>query len=257
MANTFDARIAYSVGSGGQNLSKDVEIVQKMLIARNIMPKGGVDKYCGMYTIQAIKQFQSHFMRKPDGLIEVNCITWKKLSGKIPMGTNVGAPANAAALDPYIPPALPITNAKAGSSERNVKAFLKLIKYAEHKRTDDYVYYILYGGGSFTDTTKHPNKSVTKWGHTSTAAGAYQVLYSTWHELKEKGVIQDFTPASQDIIARRKLKDRGALSDVESGKVESAIQKLNKEWTSLPGGKQSNMKVEDARKLFNQFLEEE
>jgi muramidase (phage lysozyme) len=64
-------------------------------------------------------------------------------------------------------------------------------------------------------------------------------------------------PASQDKIALIKLKTRGALSDVESGKIETAIPKLKKEWTSLPGGTQSKMKIEDARKLFNQYLEKQ
>jgi muramidase (phage lysozyme) len=64
--------------------------------------------------------------------------------------------------------------------EVNVAAFLKPIRHAEHKSDDDRVYFLLYGGQqSFVDTSKHPNKAITAWGQTSTAAGAYQILYST------------------------------------------------------------------------------
>lgn len=85
--------------------------------------------------------------------------------------------------------------------EVHIKAFLKLIRYAEHKREDDGVYYLLYGGKqTFTDTSKHPNK-IKKWGKESTVAGAYQILNETWEGAKKKGIANDFTPLSQDKIA--------------------------------------------------------
>ena len=65
----------------------------------------------------------------------------------------------------------------------NVKAFLKLIRYAEHKRDDDRVYYLLYGGQqTFTDTSTHPDLAILAWGKRSTAAGAYQIRKATWDE---------------------------------------------------------------------------
>ena len=142
------------------------------------------------------------------------------------------------------------------SSEINVKAFLKLIRFAEHKRDDDGIYYILYGGSTFTDTSKHPNKAMTAWGRTSTAAGAYQILYRTWKEAFDQGLVSDFTPASQDLIARHKLKTRKALKSVEAGNIEDAIGYLRSEWTSVPGATQSNFSITDARKKFNQYVAE-
>ena len=136
----------------------------------------------------------------------------------------------------------------------NVQAFLKLIRFAEHypDASDDF-YMTLYGGGRFVSTATHPNKAVTKWGHTSTAAGAYQILYSTWAEAKKKGLVTDFSPASQDALAFSKLSSRGALATVCAGKVSDACKLLAQEWTSLPGGKQTRMNFSDAETAFVRF----
>lgn len=92
----------------------------------------------------------------------------------------------------------------------NVQAFLKLIRFAEHfPDTSDDFYDTLYGGGRFSGYDAHPNKAVSRWGHTSTAAGAYQILYTTWAEAKKQGIVIDFTPASQDQLAFNKLRSRG------------------------------------------------
>lgn len=142
------------------------------------------------------------------------------------------------------------------NKEINVKAFLKLIRYAEHKREDDGVYFVIFGGGTFSDTSKHPNKLVTRWGKTSTAAGAYQILNGGWEEAKKLGIIMDFTPASQDKFALWKLKTRGALPFVEAGDVEKAVARLRNEWTSMPGASQSDFKMADAKAKFQQYVGE-
>lgn len=139
--------------------------------------------------------------------------------------------------------------------ETNVAAFLKLIRFAEHRTDSDEVYFLLYGGRqTFTDTSQHPNRAITAWGHTSTAAGAYQILYPTWKEAKDKGVVSDFSKASQDKLARAKLQSRGALSAIQKGDIERAIPFLRSEWTSLPGAKQSKMTMAQARVLFDQYV---
>ena len=133
----------------------------------------------------------------------------------------------------------------------NVQAFLKLIRFAEHyPDASDNFYDTLYGGGRFTGYTTHPNKAVTKWGHTSTAAGAYQILYPTWAEAKKQGVVTDFTPGSQDRLAFEKLRTRGALSAVCGGDLGSAYALLRNEWTSLPGAKQTRMTLKDGQSAF-------
>lgn len=148
--------------------------------------------------------------------------------------------------------------AATDSPEKNTRAFLRLIRYAEHNKDDDSVYSTMYGGGRFTGFATHPNpKGVTRWGHTSTAAGAYQILNGTWEEAKKHGLVSDFSPESQDVIAREKLRTRGALSYVKAGDIEHAIPLLRDEWTSLPGAKQSTMPMRDARARFDRYVAEE
>jgi muramidase (phage lysozyme) len=137
----------------------------------------------------------------------------------------------------------------------NVAAFLRLIRFAEHKTDSDSVYFLLYGGQQrFTDTSKHPNKAITAWGHTSTAAGAYQILYPTWKEAKDKGIVTDFSKASQDKLAVEKLRSRHALAYIQQGDIDKAIPLLRKEWTSLPGASQSKMTMDEARALFAKYV---
>jgi lysozyme len=140
------------------------------------------------------------------------------------------------------------------SENSNVKAFLKLIRYAEHyPDTSDAFYDTLYGGGRFSGYSTHPNKAVTRWGHTSTAAGAYQILYPTWAEAKKRGIVSDFRPASQDLLATEKLRSRGALNAVCDGDLAAAFRLLRNEWTSLPGAKQTRMTFDIAKTAFIGF----
>jgi muramidase (phage lysozyme) len=136
----------------------------------------------------------------------------------------------------------------------NAQAFLKLIRFAEHyPDASDAFYDTLYGGGRFAGYGAHPNKAVTRWGKTSTAAGAYQILYGTWAEAKKNGLVSDFTPASQDKIAFSKLRSRGALPFVCAGDVEGACKRLVNEWTALPGAKQSRMSLAVAKDAFRSY----
>ncbi|QYE33984.1 hypothetical protein KZX46_14295 [Polymorphobacter sp. PAMC 29334] len=101
-----------------------------------------------------------------------------------------------------------------------------------------------------TTFTTHPNTAVFKWGHTSTAAGAYQILYSAWAEANKQGIVPDFTLKSQDRLALEKLKTRGALAAVCSGDLATSFALLRNEWTSLPGAKQTRMSFNDGKSAF-------
>jgi len=118
--------------------------------------------------------------------------------------------------------------------EKNLKAFLLMIQYSEGTAGKD-PYRKLYGGNSFNDLSKHPNILVTKWGITSTAAGAYQILFRTWQDIEQRLKLPDFSPANQDLAAIELIKRRGALNDVVAGRFAQAIEKCRKEWASLPG----------------------
>lgn len=96
-------------------------------------------------------------------------------------------------------------------------------------------YRTLYGSGLFNDYSRHPNIAVTKWGITSTAAGAYQLLISTWIEIQTALQLPDFSPQSQDRAAIELIRKKDALTDVLNGKIVSAIYKCRKIWASFPG----------------------
>ncbi len=109
----------------------------------------------------------------------------------------------------------------------------------------------LYGGGQTTDFSRHPNvaapiTSGPNAGQTSTAAGRYQFLKSTWDAEAAKLGLRDFSPASQDRAAwddaqsvyRRKT-GHDLLEDLRSPnpRVRAGVgTALHSEWTSLPGG---------------------
>lgn len=109
-----------------------------------------------------------------------------------------------------------------------------MIQYSEGTLGKD-AYRTLYGGALADDLSKHPNRKITKWGLTSTAAGAYQILNKTWQEIAKKLGLQDFSPQSQDRAAIELITRRKALDDVMAGRFSQAITKCRKEWASLPG----------------------
>jgi muramidase (phage lysozyme) len=170
--------------------------------------------------------------------------------------------------NPALSPPKPVQSLDAGQSNKseklkeleealqhpNVRAMLQVIRYAEGT-TGDKGYQMLFGGETWScdDSTKHPNKTISKGGetcdvftkhpnktiskedYTTTAAGAYQFLSSTWEELVKQYGFQDFSPHNQDLGAVALIKKRGALEDVKSGRFREAIYKISWEWASLPG----------------------
>lgn len=159
----------------------------------------------------------------------------------------------------YPPPPDPIvTGDEMANSERQVSAFLTMIRAAEHSiaavnaGTD---YGTFYGGARFTNFADHPvltgelrgvpltdaqcRNAGYGPGCVSTAAGAYQLTRPTWEAVREAGAwgprLDDFTPASQDEAARRVLMLSGAWAPLLAGDIRGAILKAGKRWASLPG----------------------
>lgn len=112
-------------------------------------------------------------------------------------------------------------------------------------------YDVIYGGGKFSDFSHHPNQAVRiqtgpNAGRTSSAAGKYQFLGSTYEDQAKKLGLTDFSPASQDKAAWNlaaetyKAKTGQDLATVLQSGDENAIagvgKVLNPIWTSLPGG---------------------
>lgn len=122
----------------------------------------------------------------------------------------------------------------ADMQNANVQAFLHVIRTGEGTN-DANGYRRLFGGQLFDGFADHPRKKVTASGYTSTAAGAYQALSSTWDETRRLMGLKDFSPASQDWFAVGRIAMRGALADVIAGNFSAAVRKCAWEWASLPG----------------------
>lgn len=118
--------------------------------------------------------------------------------------------------------------------EPNVAAFLHVLRFCEGT-LGDRGYQTIYGYRFFDSFADHPRVKVTAGAYTSSAAGAYQFIESTWDEMAAKYALPDFSPASQDAAAVGLLIRRGALDAIRAGDLATAIELTNREWASLPG----------------------
>lgn len=139
-------------------------------------------------------------------------------------------------------PELDLSAVNHNRESANIQAFLWMIRRCEGTHGSR-GYNTLFGYEYFDDFSSHPNRKICKNGICSTAAGAYQILYSTWLlcRLNVSG-LDDFSPINQDKAATWLLKHRGVLDLVKAGRVEDAIMGNGKrgnganwEWASLPG----------------------
>ncbi|MDO3616624.1 glycoside hydrolase family protein [Ralstonia pseudosolanacearum] len=125
---------------------------------------------------------------------------------------------------------------------RNVAAFLDMLSYSEGtdnglQPTRNRGYDVLVGGGLFVSYTDHPRILVDlpRLGVKSTAAGRYQHL-ARWYDAYRRLLrLTDFGPAAQDAIAVQQIRERGALADIQAGRLAVAIDKCRNIWASLPG----------------------
>lgn len=128
---------------------------------------------------------------------------------------------------------------------QNAHAFLSTIRACEGTTGPDgyralFGYLPTRGGPLFDSFADHPNvrSSFTQTDGTvgfTTAAGAYQIIFSTWTRLQGLLKLPDFSPASQDAAATQLIVERGALPDVMLGRLDVALGKCWPVWASLPG----------------------
>ncbi len=133
----------------------------------------------------------------------------------------------------------------------NVQAMLRVIRTGEGT-ADANGYRRLFGGKLFDSYADHPRVKVSASGYTSTAAGAYQALASSWDETKRIMQLPDFSPQSQDLFALGRIAARGALDDVIAGRFDAALKKISREWASLPYSPygQPTISLDRARGLY-------
>lgn len=118
-------------------------------------------------------------------------------------------------------------------------------------KTESPGYNVVYGGSRFSDFADHPRRAVPitsgpNRGKTSSAAGRYQFLGSTWDAYRDKLDLPDFSPGSQDEAAWSLASDvykrktgrelESALASGDDDAIAGVGKALSGTWTSLPGG---------------------
>lgn len=114
-------------------------------------------------------------------------------------------------------------------------------------------YNVRYGGAvdkTFQGFDDHPRvaEPITSGpdvGKTSSAAGRYQFIGSTWDQQAKKLGLRDFSPANQDVaawdLAQTEYKSKTGkdlLTTLRSGDTADVLPSLSGQWSSLPGGRQ-------------------
>jgi len=134
-------------------------------------------------------------------------------------------------------------------SNPNLSAFLRALRVGEGTSGEN-GYTTLMGGRQFASFADHP--ALLGWrgtplsdgmcraagfgpGCVSTAAGAYQITKPTWVRVASKLGLNDFSPASQDAAAIELIREKGALADIQAGRIADAVAKVRRVWASLPG----------------------
>jgi muramidase (phage lysozyme) len=115
----------------------------------------------------------------------------------------------------------------------NVQAYLNYLNAYEGKPAPNQT----VGYKEFKDLSDHPRQKVVfnDKGDVSDAAGAYQLLGSTWDTQKKKHGLKDFSLPNQQKAAVGILKDIGALPYIQSGEFDKANELARGQWASLPG----------------------
>lgn len=121
-----------------------------------------------------------------------------------------------------------------------VRAALDTIAWAEGGKS----YNTLFGGGKFSSYATHPGNPAlgdarfynAQWN--TTAAGRYQIVWSTYRTLAPSLGISDFSPESQDVLALAEAQAKGGLSNIVAGNFEQALKDLGANgrcaWAALP-----------------------
>ena len=98
-------------------------------------------------------------------------------------------------------------------------------------------YTTMFGGGQFTDTSRHPDKVIHSGRYSSAAAGAYQFMPATWAGVVKNTGVKDFSVESQEIGGRYLTSKRGVNPDAvfkTKAELGQALNKLSPEWASMP-----------------------
>lgn len=142
-----------------------------------------------------------------------------------------------------------------------VRAALDTIAWAEGGKG----YNTLFGGATFESRgygySSHPGAQGfynSAWN--TTAAGRYQIVWSTYKVLAPGLGISDFSPHSQDVLALAEANAKGGLSNIVAGNFEAALEDLGRggrcAWAALPhsGCGQQQRPLQQTLNYYNSAL---
>lgn len=109
------------------------------------------------------------------------------------------------------------------------RALLATIRWAETGTSGPESYRKLFGGGMFTDLSRHPDRVVRASGYASAAAGAYQFMPETW-KMAGGG---SMAPERQDAAALWLALRHGANIN-KMGFTQELAAKIAPQWASFP-----------------------
>jgi muramidase (phage lysozyme) len=141
----------------------------------------------------------------------------------------------------------------AALEQRNLKAFLRVLRQFESSQ-DDSAYWMISGGGKVPNLDGHPWHGIpTTKG--AKACGAYQFLGTTWGSIADKHNVRGFGPAAQDFCAAALIEESGTMPMVLAGNLRGACERLKKIWVSLPGGSENaaSNTYERALKVYKEW----
>lgn len=137
-------------------------------------------------------------------------------------------------------------------------------------------YHVVYGSEYVGTLERHPNRCESigqgpNKGNCSTAAGRYQLLYSTWLELAARHHPQrtgdaldamglSFAPLYQDSVVYAWLQGGrwGNLSaQLRAGRIQPVLRRLSGTWTSLGYGIETNSMSRELPQVYQRLLREE
>lgn len=137
-------------------------------------------------------------------------------------------------------------------------------------------YHVVYGGDYVGTLDRHPNRCESigqgpNRGNCSTAAGRYQLLYSTWLELAARYHPQrtadaldatglSFAPVYQDAVVYAWLQDGrwgNVSAQLRQGRIQPVLRRLSGTWTSLGYGIENNSMSRELPKVYQRLVQEE
>ena len=120
------------------------------------------------------------------------------------------------------------------------KAFLDMLAWSEgtingRQKTRNHGYDVIVGGELFTDYSDHPRKLVTLAKTQISRRRTLPASFPLVGCLPQAAWPERLLSKSQDAVALRQIKERGALPMIDRGDIRQAIDRYLNIWASLPG----------------------